>query len=380
MSCHEDGSADSLLGSTDPERTTTSPFIGAIEPPIINESLWGTAAHNRPTAVVGSTGPVSCVGNGANGCHGSGHGTTEQKLLHDIPVDGEITNKRSSLCTNCHQFGGTSSLDIRAEFNPLTGTDFRTAAASGHPANQRHDIFNVDQAYSSSGGGTATVLACADCHTVHADNNQEPVNNPDTGLPLQGYSPATWATQADIDANDVGEDPTFGASELDMIEFCLACHDGAGGTQQAGSSQLPSSGIYEMATTYQSDFHGAGFGGTGGNGFLKAPFLVDTKYAPLQCTQCHGAHGSDNIFNLRSSITVGAGTASETVMSTGGFGGKGNIGSIITTTYTLTNAGGGTQNMYNWGAWCSFCHNMEAHGVDETKSCNTGHRHGGGKL
>jgi hypothetical protein len=384
MSCHEDASADFQATAGDADRTPSSPFIGATQFPTINESLWGdpavdpvnAAAHNRPTSVVGSTGPVSCVGNGANGCHGSGHGTTELKLLHDIPVDGEITNKRSSLCTNCHQFGGTSSLDIRAQFNPLTGTDFQTDAASGHLANQRHDIFDADLTYSSTGAATSTSLACADCHSVHVDNDVAPVQNPDTGLPLQGYNPATWATQADIDANDVGEDPTFGAGELDMIEFCLACHDNT----PAGSAQFPDNGIYDIATIYQSDIHGAGAGGTGGNGFLKAPFLVDTKYAPMQCTQCHGAHGSDNIFNLRSSITVGAGTASETVMSTGGFGGKGDIGSIITETYTLTNAGGGTQSNYQWGAWCSFCHNMEAHGVDETKSCNTGHRHGGGKL
>ncbi len=149
--------------------------------------------------------------------------------------------------------------------------------------------------------------------------------------------------------------------------------------------------MYDMAATYVGDFHGANYGGTGGNGFLKPPFLVDTKYAPMQCTQCHGAHGSDNIFNLRSSITVGAGTASETVMQTGGFAGKGDMGSVVGTTYDLRCATvnraddpdcdlTGTQEMFGWGAWCSFCHNMEQHGLDESKSCNTGHRHGGGKM
>jgi hypothetical protein len=134
--------------------------------------------------------------------------------------------------------------------------------------------------------------------------------------------------------------------------------------------------------TYESDFHGENFGGSGGNGFLKPPFVVDTAYASLQCTTCHGAHGSDNIFNLRSSITVGAGTASETIMETGGWstGKAGDIGFKITTTYDLGDANGGVQEDHQWGAWCSFCHQMESHGLAETKTCTGGHIHGGGKM
>jgi cytochrome c553 len=140
--------------------------------------------------------------------------------------------------------------------------------------------------------------------------------------------------------------------------------------------------LRNIGVDYTGDFHGEAFGGSGGNGFLKAPFQVDTAYAAMQCTQCHGAHGSKNIFNLRSTITVGAGTASETVMSTGGWstGKSGDIGFVVGTEYTLEPAGGGVQEMWQWGAWCSFCHQMEAHGVAETKTCNSGHAHGKGKM
>jgi hypothetical protein len=403
LSCHDDGSADSLpgpAGELTAGQTVESPFTNSAKPPVIGDAVWQGSSHDRPTAnnPTGPLGPnpVSCVGGGTNGCHASGHGTDELNLLASIPTDSDISSKRSRQCTNCHKSGGVSSKDIKTAFQPdaaATEAIYQTQAASGHLANRRHDIFDTDQTYSSASGdgSTATSLACADCHNVHADNATSPVQNPDSGSPLQPYAPATWATADDVANNDVGEDPTFGATEPDMIEFCLACHDGAGGTQQAGSSQLPN-GMYDMAATYVSDFHGANYGSTGGNGFLKPPFLVDTKYAPMQCTQCHGAHGSDNIFNLRSSITVGAGTPSETVMQTGGFGGKGDMGTKVYTTYDLRCAtttedrlldpdcDSGTQQNFQWGAWCSFCHNLEQHGLNESKSCNTGHRHGGGKM
>ena len=137
--------------------------------------------------------------------------------------------------------------------------------------------------------------------------------------------------------------------------------------------------LYSIADKYVNDFHGNAFGGTGGNGFLKPPFQVDQAYAAMQCTMCHGAHGSDNIFNLKSSITVNG-----TVMSTGAsdqpWGSKGNLKDVKFTTYTLEAAGGGTQTNMQWGAWCSFCHNMDSHSLDETKTCNGGHKHAGGKM
>ena len=271
---------------------------------------------------------------------------------------------------NCHQAGGVSSKDVRSEFDPaIAGTGNQTA--SGALANQRHDIFDADQTYSTG------IVACADCHSPHADNAST-LHNPDTGADVGLYSAAGY-----ISGN---ADPTFGSTtQLDTIAFCLACHDGDGSVAaerpQAGSSYL-SDGLISVGTTYTADFHGYGFGGSAGNGFLKPPYQIDTDYAPMPCTECHGAHGSDNIFNLRSSITVGVGTPSETVMSTGGpWASKGNMKDVIFTTYTLENANdGSTQAFRQWGAWCSFCHNLDQHSLDETKTCNGGHVHGAGKM
>jgi hypothetical protein len=357
LSCH-DGSADSLDG-TDPDRTATSPFIGANPPPVIDQADWDASGH--------TTSPVTCVGNGANGCHSSGHGTDEVSLLATpAPIAGLTTNI-SSLCVNCHQSGGVSTIDVRSTFDPAISPAIWTTSDSNAVVNQRHDIFDSDQT-----GSTGSV-SCAACHSPHTDNSTTMVRNPDTGDPLGTYDPANYGG---------GLDPSFGATEPDYIEFCLACHDGAGAPAttnvQAGGSVL-SDDLYSIADKYVNDFHGNAFGGTGGNGFLKPPFQVDQAYAAMQCTMCHGAHGSDNIFNLKSSITVNG-----TVMSTGAsdqpWGSKGNLKDVKFTTYTLEAAGGGTQTNMQWGAWCSFCHNMDSHSLDETKTCNGGHKHAGGKM
>ena len=348
LSCHDDGVASNLPdddGGVTPQ-TKTSPFTGSGAPPIIDEAAWNApAAHNRSATPI-----MSCVG----GCHGSGHGSAELSLLAPITSEPGVVVDSSVFCMDCHKSGGYSNIDVRSVFDPnIAGTgDQVERGRGGVLANQRHDVFDADQAYS---GGS---VGCADCHDPHADTAAASVVNPDTGFALNDYDPANYGP---------GADPTFGATEPDMIEFCLACHDGSFGGL--------SPNMVNIGTTYATDFHGSGAGGTGGNGFVKPPFAVDTVYAAQQCTVCHGAHGSDNIYNLRSSITVNG-----TAMSVGGWVGD-TIGELSGTTYTLETANDGvTQDDLQWGGFCSFCHNMESHGVDETKTCNTGHVHGGGKM
>ena len=66
MSCHEDGIADSLPASG-ADQTKTSPFIGSAAPPVLSASGWTNAGHNRPVATFPGS-PVSCIGDGTNGC------------------------------------------------------------------------------------------------------------------------------------------------------------------------------------------------------------------------------------------------------------------------------------------------------------------------
>ncbi len=118
---------------------------------------------------------------------------------------------------------------------------------------------------------------------------------------------------------------------------------------------------------------------------MKAPWTTggDSKdedpsapYASFPCTICHGPHGSGSIFNLRTSINV-AGTQ----MSTGSYGTGDDMDSIIGTYYELPRYGAGsTQENRVWGAWCTFCHQLSAHGYGEAQVCRSGHQHGGSNF
>jgi hypothetical protein len=193
--------------------------------------------------------------------------------------------------------------------------------------------------------------------------------------------------------------------EPDMVTFCLTCHDG---TTPAGVTMSPN--MINIADMYDgTNQHGNVAGNNGTNGFMKAPWQdvvtfgdgtwanaeIAEPYAALQCTFCHDGHGTDNIFHLRTSITIRG-----QVMAVGGApGGEFTTDPFTTgieygfgdTTYKLPcfNAGGtqvsctdpaaaqeGTDR--KWGAFCTFCHDLASHNaVVEDTSCRTGHRHAG---
>ena len=368
LSCHDDGVASNLPdddGGVTPQ-TKTSPFTGSVAPPQIDEAAWNApAAHNRSATPI-----MSCVG----GCHGSGHGSAQSKLLASAPVfptgaTGSIF--ATDFCIKCHGSGGPSSKNIAAEFD--TGTDYQVTGMNGAANNQRHDVILADQTYSSS------AIGCGDCHLPHVDNSTDKVRNPETGLVLPTYS-GTDTSQGsgswngfpyDNGGNSDPANPEGGGSvtEPDYIQFCLVCHDGT----PAGNS----SAAYDIGSTYvasRGKRHGNGDGSTGtgiGKGNLKPPWTTaaayaanedpTNAYAALNCTTCHGPHGTGNIYSLRESITV-AGTPME-------------IGS---------EAGGQYPKQFRdgYGAWCTFCHNMNSGhtGVTEQSNCNSGHRHGGNNF
>ena len=141
----------------------------------------------------------------------------------------------------------------------------------------------------------------------------------------------------------------------------------------------------------------AGQDGSTNKGGMKVPWVTSAAaaidndpsgdYSSMNCNTCHGAHGTGNIFNLRTSITV-AGVQ----MSVGGVGANAGIWDPARnpdpTVYTLPPINGrnvdpvnGFQNTHYWGAWCTFCHKMDGHpGKTEPDSCTNGHMHGGGAF
>jgi hypothetical protein len=66
-------------------------------------------------------------------------------------------------------------------------------------------------------------------------------------------------------------------------------------------------------------------------------------------------------------------------MSTGSWGTGDAMDSIIGTYYELPKVGGVQVNRV-WGAWCTFCHQLSAHGYAEEVTCRSGHQHGGSNF
>jgi hypothetical protein len=443
LSCHDANYASTLGGSADaPFTGTTAGRLTELEE---IATYWSAAAHNRDSGPF-PTNPVTCLGDGTNGCHASGHGTESNSLLASWDGLGDPTTNTplspTEFCEVCHDADGPSTIDVRDQFfniglNPDTGvpeqTNFRATSDVGAVVNQRHDAFNIaddtifpyytdgDQTYS---GG---FVSCADCHSPHADKSTgsvyPPYSNiadPDTGMPLPPYRVTNTYTEdgADLDYDLEGNlDPTKPAGcvdpaseenhpdclaqpipdEPDYIQFCLTCHDG----NTTNQPNVTMDGLLRnIAADYTSaDYHGAqagsGAGASNNKGGLKQPWVTASDYAAnndppahyaaMNCTTCHGAHGSDNIHNLRSSINV-AGVQ----MSIGGDGAgvpvpgrisDATVYDLPRTTETERNSGIFVQADHDWGAWCSFCHRMTTHASKtEVDTCTKNHKHGGGAF
>ncbi len=378
LSCHDGDGAQSLSGNTG-DQTPSSPFTGSGAPPLIDATAWNTAAHNIPTP---NATPMTCVGDGVNGCHGSGHGSEQRALL--APADTSPAVSVTDFCFTCHD--GTVATDVLIDF---TGTEHRATSASGALVNNRHDVTAADQAYSGA------VLSCAGCHDPHEDQAGL-VSDINLGGALRNYSIGNSyvsdghdfvydsGTPLDPNLDPINPEGSAGGfTEPDYIQFCLACHDG---TTPPGVTMTAN--MLNIATTYNiDDQHGVQEGGTGGKtgkGGLKFPYVTaaddaadndpSNPYAAMNCTTCHGAHGTGNIFNLRESINV----AGVDMTVGGAVGFLDEAAYAGSTTYTLPLIGGQQTDHY-WGAWCTFCHKGDAHpGKTEADACTGAHMHGGG--
>jgi hypothetical protein len=365
LSCHDTDGAASLPASG--AQTPSSPFTGAGAPPVIDATRWGSSSHNIPTP---STPSMTCVGDGTNGCHGSGHGSEQLDLL--APADGAVVHA-TTFCTNCHD--GTPAADVLSEFQPAV--DDRTSGGYA-TINKKHDVLPADQAYSG------TNLSCKGCHDPHADNAANPVANLDSGNPLGTYTKVNtysgdqpsfaYGVAGDIDPVNPPPANNPGYTEPDYIEFCLTCHDGT------APNGITMPAMTNIAVSYATSQHGAGSDRATTKGWLKFPYTnappvpapaeyLDgtTPYAAMNCSTCHGPHGSENIYNLRSSITVAG--VQMTIGATNAFE------TFSGPTYELPLGRNGTQEELGWGAWCSFCHDVN-HDTRDGTGCQSSHLHG----
>jgi hypothetical protein len=402
LNCHDtDGAAA--------EAAPSAPFTGSGAPPKIkdNPDHWTPSSHN--TGGDGTTSPVSCFGDGTGGCHASGHGSQKNFMLapYDDPaVDPYRSKEREDFCFTCHDTTGGPGMSTFKIQDDFSLAPIEAVAGTGALVNNRHDVLATDRA--RSGG----IVTCKNCHSPHASNSGDLVVNPDTKAFLDNYSIDNSHTYPDpldlpnlvtltyYDGTDSYPDldPTspLGGSpqtEKDYIQFCLVCHDG-----ETPDGVTMSNSMLNMAQSYRvDDQHGRLEGrSSASRGYLKEPWASaadyaaesqpnggNGTYAALNCTLCHGPHGSGNVFNLRTSITVNG-----QAMTVGGKDAftdpalcsrqcddiMNALPEFGTTEYTLP-----AQNSLDWGAWCTFCHEP-SHGAADGLACQPGHLHGGGNF
>jgi hypothetical protein len=292
-----------------------------------------------------------------------------------------------------------SSIDIEAKFPPTAGTpppsptgDWGDPKSGGYQfPNKQHDVHAADQ--TSSGAQ----LDCKDCHDPHEVSATNPVVVPpgvSGGAPLRAYSTSNQATYFDgsgdvtftYGVDTVDEDSSrpsgTGPAQDDYIQFCLVCHDGDPPTGVVMDTTMLNIGYYYGSADRNLDQHGIGFGGNSNRGTLKPPWTGGdaVTYSAVNCNVCHDSHGSQNIYNLRTSVSVEG-----TTMTIGSqFWDAAKIeettpGQTFGDSSYVLPTPNGVQEQYGFGAWCTFCHEVN-HGSNDGTGCSPGHRHGGGNF
>ena len=75
----------------------------------------------------------------------------------------------------------------------------------------------------------------------------------------------------------------------------------------------------------------------------------------MQCSDCHDSHGNGNLFFLKESITIGG-----VQLTVGGTTTLNEAHYLGSTTYIMPDIGGSGQLDHYFGAWCTFCHKVDA--------------------
>lgn len=176
----------------------SQPFTSGTTPPQVDSTTWEASSH--------SAGVGSCFGDGAFGCHASGHGSEKQKLLAPYtvaPTAPANAEEEEGFCYNCHSATG-GAFDVESQFDPATIRQVTEAWSNNDHAdfNDRHDV----QYEASSVSGAK--IECYDCHDPHE-------------------ATATQPFKSDPDPSD-GHVPTAGSrwtGQSLLSDFCLDCHD-----------------------------------------------------------------------------------------------------------------------------------------------------------
>ena len=289
VACHD---ADGAGGNT-------TPFTDGVTVPGLDGSGWASAAHNRVS--LGSE--VGCYGDGAFGCHATGHGSEKRNMLAPpgaAAVAPALTGEQEGFCYNCHD-GTPASTDIQAEFQKGTNT-----------ATQ---IFHHPVAYADQSG--SRTVECVSCHAAH-------VARPDAAAPVAPAASARLlgVSRVSVTNGAAGSTPTFtfrsatDATPAKEYEICLKCHSSYA-TQPAGQTDL---GV--VLNPSNPSYHPVEAAGKNPNIRTEAFVNGWGPASTVFCTDCHtsdntavrGPHGSVNRYILKKPYTA---SSSNRTMSSG---------------------------------------------------------------
>jgi len=251
LTCHDSDGAQAEL---DP----AVPFSGSIAPVDIATN-WSPSSH--------ATSPVSCLGNGAFGCHGGGHGGEKLNLLapaSPAATSPDFAEEEEGFCYNCHD-GSPASTNIQAEFAKGTnGTDIF-----------HHPVVDSEQ-------GVGRTVECKDCHNPHE------------------------ATSANKLAGVSGID--FDGSAVDSAtaeyQVCFKCHGDSYNTSRARTTNKRTDFAPDRSSYHPIAQRGRNRSQAMVNNLI-SPWTIDSV---MTCSDCHnnnvasgpqGPHGSTNFSILK---------------------------------------------------------------------------------
>jgi predicted CXXCH cytochrome family protein len=260
-------------------------------------------------------------------CH-QPHGWPDLAADTDYPT--LLVDREEPLCFTCHD--GSPVADQRADFSPTVWVNLGIGASGNLRLNNHHDVLAADQATSG------TRIECVACHDPHRATRAVPVvADPD---PSDGRVPRPGLSWSGSDLRS---------------ELCLDCHDGS----LPATVTPPTTALVNVRTTFLgTDKHGAPSTTTA---VLKAGYgwaMGDV----VPCGACHDAHGSSNLFHLRTVVYSKDG-ATPIPADTG------------CTTWSVTNVNSLDKTANGW-CFCNTCHTGSMSG--KTVNCFGCHYHGKG--
>ena len=335
LSCHD---ADGANGNT-------TPFTGGATVAAIDATAWAASSHEGSAAIVG------CYGDGAFGCHSSGHGSEKKTMLappETAATSTWLTEDEEGFCLACHDSDGPAGTDLKTAFNRSINWVQQATGLNANPnLNDRHDVQADAQAQSGAR------IECTSCHNPHTATSAQPyILDPDPG---DGHVPGT--------------DYYYYSATSDVLsEFCLDCHDGS---WPAGvTDSLP--GIVNIETTWALD--GMGASDRTGNVGLE-PSSGWTSNVIMECWRCHSPHPViDSNGNITNHFAISDTTKSPTGTPLDGYFEKQGNQWLKTFEYNVSSNASGADPVTDAGTYCMTCHDRTS--MVTKDDCYSCHRHG----